>query len=260
MEKLSIKVDENNYFRRLDKFIRKNFPQIKLASIYKLIRKGNVKVNGSKVKNEKFELEIGDLVEIAAHEGAFREEKRKTKPFPMELDILYEDEKLILINKPAGLSIHLGKNVNKPTILEALLFYGEKNNFTPFLVHRLDKHTSGILVIAKSRETARILSSILKNREVEKYYLALVKGVLKGEGKISEPIDGKDALTFYRVIKNYKDATFLEIFKKSYGLKRYFLHSYKIIFKHPFNGKLLSIKSNLPKDLEEVLKKLEKAA
>lgn len=293
MEKVSIKIDENNHFRRLDKFIRKNFPKIKLASIYKLIRKGNVKVNGVRVKDENFELKIGDLIEIFIYKGAFREEKRKIRPIQIELDVLYEDEKILVIDKPAGLSVHLGTNVSKPTILEALLFYGQKNNFTPFLVHRLDKYTSGILVVAKDRKVARILSNILKSREIEKYYLTLVKGTLKANGRINEPINGKEALTFYKVVRNYEDVTLLEVrimtgrkhqirkhmanlkhpvigddlygdwkfnrnFRNYYGLKRHFLHSYKVVFKNPFNGKILTLESRLPRDLKEVLEKLEK--
>lgn len=295
MERFEITVNTENFFRRLDKFIRKNYPQIKLASIYKLLRKGYVKVNGVKVKDGSFELNVGDKVDIIVHDGVFREENRKSQPVPMKLNIIYEDDRILVIDKPPGIAVHLGKNVNKPTIIEGLMFYGKQNNFTPFIVHRLDKHTSGILVIAKDREAARKLSEIFKNRKVEKYYLTLVKGIIESGGMINEPIDDLPSLTIYKTLRNYDNCTLLEvniktgrkhqirkhmafinhpvagddlygdwefnrIFRKIYGLKRYFLHAYKLIFENPFNGKSILLESKLPQDLEEVLKKLEKNA
>lgn len=293
MKNFEIVVNTENFFRRLDKFIRKNYPQIKLASIYKLLRKGYIMVNGVKVKDGAFELNIGDKVDITVHNGAFREENRKSQPVPMKLNIIYEDDRILAIDKPSGIAVHLGKNVNKPTIIEGLMSYGEKNNFTPFVVHRLDKHTSGILVIAKDRETARKLSEIFKSRKVEKYYLTLVKGTIKSDGIIDKPINNSQSLTIYKVLKNYSISTLLEvniktgrkhqirkhmsfinhpvvgddlygdwefnkIFRKTYGLRRYFLHAYKLIFENPFNSKPILLESKLPQDLEEVLKRLEK--
>ncbi|HEW92911.1 MAG TPA: RluA family pseudouridine synthase [Thermotogaceae bacterium] len=293
MRKIETIVDEKNYFRRLDKFLRKNYPQMKLASIYSLIRKGYVKVNGTKVKNGGFELNIGDRIVIITHEGVFKEESRRTQPIPMKLHILYEDERILAVDKPPGIAVHLGKNINKPTIIEGLMFYGKKNGFIPFIIHRLDKHTSGILIVAKDRESARILSEMFKTRKIKKNYLTLVKGILEAEGKIDKPIDGSYSLTFYRTLRTYDETSFLEVhiktgrkhqirkhmafighpvvgddtygdwafnrvFKKKYGLRRYFLHSYNVVFKNPFTGELISIESKLPYDLKEVLKRIEK--
>ncbi|WGS64192.1 RluA family pseudouridine synthase [Marinitoga aeolica] len=293
MQKVII-VDEKNYYKRLDKFLRNYYSNLKLGFIYKMLRKGFVYVNNKKVKKQDFELNIGDTVEIR-YNGPLDERKKEEKilPRPLDLDIVFEDDKIIAINKPAGISVHPGRNEEKVTVIEGLLYYAN-GNFEPHLVHRLDKHTSGVLVIAKNKIVSRELTEIIKGRNITKKYQALVVGKLKGEkNKLESVLEDKKALLYYDVLGNYKvkniDLTLVDIelktgrkhqirkqfseinspvagdnkygnfevnriLKKSIGLKRYFLHSYFLEFE--YKNKRYTLISNLTPDLKKVLNRL----
>lgn len=288
-------VNEKNYYSRLDKFLRKNFQNLPLNAIYKLIRKGKIFVNGKRIKNPSYALEIGDLVEIKENlENYNRDINNSIKPIKMDLEIVYEDKDILIINKPAGIPLHPGKGVHIATLIEGLIYYGQQNNFKPYLVHRLDKHTSGILIVAKNLESSRLLSNIISSREIEKEYITLVVGKTNKNGKIDLPIDGKDSLTIYNTIETFNtDLGFFSLlsvniktgrkhqirrhfsligypvvgddvygnkklnreFKRHFGLKRYFLHCKKMSFS--FNGKKIEAIANLPEDLKNVIKKLK---
>ncbi|GAB6188750.1 RluA family pseudouridine synthase [Marinitoga arctica] len=293
MQKFII-VNNKNYYKRLDKFLRNNYSNLKLGFIYKILRKGFVYVNGKRVKRQDFELNIGDKIEVK-YNGPLDERKKEEKilPRPLELDIIFEDKDIIAINKPAGISVHPGRNEEKVTIIEGLLFYAN-GSFEPHLVHRLDKHTSGVLVIAKNKQVARELTDIIKGREIIKKYQALVIGKLKKENKKIESIlEDKKAVLFYDVLDIYKikniDLTLVDIelktgrkhqirkqfaeikcpiagdnkygnfeinreLKKMIGLKRYFLHSYFLEF--IYKNKRYTLISNLTYDLKKVLERL----
>jgi len=288
-------VNENNYYTRLDKFLRKNFQNIPLNAIYKMIRKGKVYVNGKKAKNPSYNLEIGDSVEIKEDIINYnRNTNNSIKPIKMNLDIIYEDEDILIINKPAGIPIHPGKGMHIATLIEGLIYYGEQNNFKPHLVHRLDKHTSGILIVAKNISASRVLSEIISSREIEKHYVTLVIGKTNKSGKIDLALDRKDSLTIYKtknIFKNdlgffslldvkiktgrkhqirkhfalikhpvvgddvYGDRKLNREFKRQFGLKRYFLHCNKMSFF--YKGEKIEAIANLPENLNKVIKKLE---
>lgn len=290
----SIIVNEKNYYKRLDKFLRNNYGNLKLGFIYKMLRKGFVYVNDKRVKKQDFELNIGDKIEIR-YNGPLDERKKEGKilPRPLDLDIIFEDKKIIAINKPAGISVHPGRNEEKVTIIEGLLYYAN-GEFEPHLVHRLDKHTSGVLVIAKNKQVARELTDIIKGRDITKKYQALVIGFLNGENKKLESVlEDKKAVLYYDVLNNYKvkriDLTLVDIelktgrkhqirkqfadighpvagdnkygnfefnreLKKLIGLKRYFLHSYFLEFE--YKNKRYTLISNLTPDLKKVLERL----
>lgn len=197
-------VSESNYFSRLDKFLRKVLKNVPLSAIYKFFRTGKIYLNGKKVKDPATKLNIGDIIQIIGEDlGAYNREYKELKPTKMKLDIIYEDEIIIAINKPAGVPVHPGKNVNKPSLIEGLKYYGEKNNFEPFLVHRLDKETSGALIVAKKRNIARELSELLALKDVEKIYTALVYGKAK-DMVIDQPVDNKEAKSLIKVQKYYR--------------------------------------------------------
>ncbi|WP_129408846.1 RluA family pseudouridine synthase [Marinitoga lauensis] len=287
-------VNDRNYYKRLDKFLRNNYKELKLGFIYKLLRKGFIYVNGKRVKKQDFELNIGDSVEIR-YNGPLDERKKEEKilPRPLDLEIIFEDDKIIAINKPAGISVHPGRNEEKVTIIEGLLYYA-KDKFEPHLVHRLDKHTSGVLVIAKNKIVSRELTDIIKGRDITKKYQALVVGYLKGDNnKLESVLEDKNAVLYYDVLENYKvnniDLTLVDIelktgrkhqirkqfakigspvagdnkygnfevnriLKKQIGLKRYFLHSYFLEFR--YKNKRYTLISNLTPDLRKVLNRL----
>lgn len=288
-------VNEKNYYKRLDKFLRNNFDTLKLGFIYKLIRKGFVFVNGKRIKKQDFELNIGDNVEIK-YNGPLDERKKEEKilPRPIDLEIIYEDEKILAINKPAGISVHPGRNEEKVTIIEGVLYYS-KGEFEPHLVHRLDKHTSGVLVIAKTKQVARELTEIIQRRVITKKYQSLVLGKLSGENiKLESILEDKKAILYYDVLDNYNikniDLTLVDItlktgrkhqirkqfaeigspvagdnkygnfeinreLKKLIGLKRYFLHSYFLEFE--YINKRYTLIANLTPDLKNIIDRLE---
>ncbi|HPJ88040.1 MAG TPA: RluA family pseudouridine synthase [Thermotogota bacterium] len=207
-----ITVTEENYFNRLDKFLRKYFGEVKMASLYKMLRKGDVKVNGKRVKNPDHPIEVDDVVSVWMPGDEEKKQQiersvegeRELKPVEMDLDILFEDEYLLALNKEAGISVHPGTGEeNRATLIEGLLFYGEKNGFEPFLVHRLDKNTSGVLIIAKKRMLARRLSQLISQREVHKEYITLFVGRETDEFDADTPIDEKAAFTRF-----YPESTF----------------------------------------------------
>jgi len=197
-------VDNNNYFSRVDKFLRNVLKNVPLSAIYKLFRTGKVYVNDKRVKEPSMKLEIGDRVEIKNEDiSKYNREFKELKSAKMKLDIIFEDDELIVVNKPAGISVHPGKNVNKPSIIEGLKYYGEKTGFEPFLVHRLDKETSGVLIVAKNRQTARELSEMISSRNVEKRYVTMVFGRAERQ-EINVPIDSQEARTIIKPLKVFR--------------------------------------------------------
>jgi len=202
------RVDEKNYYSRLDTFIRKNFSEIKLGAIYSLIRRGFVKVNGKRVRKNNYLLNIGDTVKIILDEDRLEDIKRPVTPSlkarPMNLDIIYEDKDLLVINKPPKVSVHPGNKEEKVTIIEGVMYYSN-GEFEPHLVHRLDKLTSGVMIIAKSKQTARDISHLIKSRESQKFYIALLIGELKNKkGKLTSLVDEKEAYLKYEIIEKFK--------------------------------------------------------
>ncbi|WP_448374907.1 RluA family pseudouridine synthase [Fervidobacterium sp.] len=197
-------VDNNNYFSRVDKFLRNVLKNVPLSAIYKLFRTGKVYVNDKRVKEPSMKLEIGDRVEIKNEDiSKYNREFKELRSAKMKLDIIFEDDELIVVNKPAGISVHPGKNVNKPSIIEGLKYYGEKTGFEPFLVHRLDKETSGVLIVAKNRQTARELSEMISSRNVEKRYVTMVFGRAERQ-EINVPIDSQEARTIIKPLKVFR--------------------------------------------------------
>lgn len=298
MEKESF-VNDTNYYSRLDTFIRKNYPEIKLGAIYSLIRRGFVSVNGKRIKKNNYHIEIGDRVKIILDENKLDEIERPIKPSlkarPLDFDIIYEDRYLLVINKPAKVSAHPGANEEMATIIEGAMHYAQ-NDFEPHLVHRLDKLTSGVMVIAKNKQTARELTDLIKSRESKKYYLTLVVGNLnKKEGKLISTVNSKEAILRYKTVRKFRTSdgafTLLEIdlctgrkhqirvqfqelgfpvagddsygdrkhnrfLRKNYGLRRIFLHASKLSF--DFHGQHYDFSAPLSEDLKRVLEGLEK--
>ncbi len=292
-------VNDRNYYKRLDKFLRNTLKDIPLSAIYKFLRKGKVYVNGKRVKDQKFSLEVGDTVSIRYVDvDKFRRRKENTiEPQKLDLDIVYEDNDILVLNKPAGIAIHPGKNIHLVTLIEGLLYYGNEKGFEPHLIHRLDLNTSGILIVAKNKNSARILTRDFKERRVKKYYKALVRGKISSAGKIDKELDGQRAITFYKPEKFYKifdeGVTLLyveigtgrkhqirrhfsiighhvvgdnkygeKVYNKKLrnltGLKRHFLHCYKMKIKHPKSGKEMTFTAKLSSDLKKVLDVIEK--
>ena len=288
--------------RRLDVFLAGKAGGLTRSQIKKFISQGRVRLNGRSGKPG-YKLRPGDRVEVEWTE----EEDRRLRPEPLDLDILHADEHLIVVNKPSGLTVHPGAGRWKGTLAGGLLArFPEVADIgpqeRPGIVHRLDKDTSGVMVIARRPEAYSRLQRMFKNREVHKTYLGLAWGKLaQKEGRIAWAIgrstkDGqrftvrgrkpREALTLYKVLKEYKDFSLLEIKPVTgrthqirvhfaaaghplagdprYGhrrpktsISRLFLHAHKLAFIHPATGEKVEFTAPLPPQLEDILFRLD---
>lgn len=288
---MELSVDRDNAYGRLDKFLRKQLKSVPLSEIYKLLRTGKIVVNGKIIRDPAYELEPGDSVRIDDDLSRYSRQTVSVRPVPLKLDIIYEDEDMLALNKKAGIALHPGDKTRGTTLIHGLMFYGRQKGFTPHLVHRLDRDTSGVLLVAKNNRSARILSHMFRERLLDKEYIALVAGRLHGHGRIELPIDGQEAVSEYEVLEKFEQATLVRVilhtgrthqirrhfaalgnpvvgdtiygnrnvnhqFREAYGLRRQFLHCIRISFMHPSKPERITLKAPLPKDLEEVLERL----
>lgn len=222
-----IYVDENDENTRLDSFLATVTKDLSRAKLQSLIKSGVVKVNDS-AKKPSYSIKENDKIEFEIPEN----ETVKIEPEYIPLDIVYEDENMLVVNKPSGMLTHPTSNERCGTLVNALLFkYGENlsdlnGEFRRGIVHRLDKNTSGLLMIAKNNKTHEYLAGIIKNHQITKKYRTIVKGVYtKDEEIINLPIarhptkphkmtvveGGKESITIVKVIKRFKNATYLDV-------------------------------------------------
>lgn len=289
--KLEFLVQENNQYRRIDKFLRNQLKNVPLSEIYKFIRTGKILVNDKVVRKPHYEIDAGDKIDVLVDLSIYKRRSNEVVPVPLKLDILYEDENILILNKKAGIALHPGERTKSTTLIQGLIFYGNKEGFQPHLVHRLDRDTSGVLIVAKNLRTARTLSRMFKERLVEKEYISLVRGRLKNSGIIDTPLDNSEAITEYRTLENFHDATLVSVilhtgrthqirrhfasignpvigdtlygdkainalYRQKYGLRRQFLHCIRVSFTNPSEPGKLQIKAPLDENLEEILRRL----
>ena len=211
---------------RLDLFLAQHLPEFSRSRIQQLIRAGCIRRNGTTTRPHQL-TRTGDEIEVTQPPP----EKLEVTPEAIPLEILYEDDDLIVINKPAGMTVHPGAGHREHTLVNALLHHcrslsGIGGKERPGIVHRLDKETSGCLVAAKNDVAHRELSKQFAARTVEKIYLALVAGKLREQtGVIEQKIGrhpvhrqrmsvlssrGRAARTEYRVVRSSKQASLVE--------------------------------------------------
>ena len=225
MKQYKVKKEESG--KRIDAYISNVDAEISRTAAQRLIEEESVLVNGKTTKAS-YKVQENDIIEIS--ENKAKEIELKAENIPIE--IIYEDSDIIVVNKPKGLVVHPAVGNPDGTLVNAIMaickdsLSGIGGEIRPGIVHRLDKDTSGILIIAKN-DTAHInLSEQIKNHEVEKTYIALVRGIVKeNEATINMPIgrstkdrkkmavnkNGKNAITHFKVLKRYEKYTLLEI-------------------------------------------------
>ncbi|MDD3302951.1 MAG: RluA family pseudouridine synthase [Candidatus Gracilibacteria bacterium] len=232
------KITENDANQRLDKFMKKLFPLATRGLLYKLNRTNKVKVNSKKEDNE-YKLQIGDEIKIFLNDKDFEvlsKEIDKKQDLVKDTnkrskldkkDIVFEDNFVLVVNKQAGLNVHPGDHKTKESNLISQVqdYLGDKLNsltFKPSLAHRIDRDTSGIVIIAKKKDIlTRLVEDFKNHKNIRKYYLAIVSGVLekkegiidkklerienaKNENKVQVSDKGQKALSLYKVIKELK--------------------------------------------------------
>ena len=303
---------------RLDQFLTARLESVSRARVQEMIAEGNVLVNDAPAKAS-LKLRGGERINVLA--DAHRT-PLKAIAEDIPLDIVYEDDDLAVINKPAGMMVHAGAGAtedarNRGTLVNALLHHlqslsGVGGELRPGIVHRLDKETSGLIIVAKNDEAHRKLSAQFAAREVKKNYVALVHGwVKKDSGTIAQNISrdpvrrmrmtarlqgGRAAVTHYRVVRRldtkFGKLTLLDVKidtgrthqirvhvaamghpvvgdtmygapkqargkSAAIGLPRNFLHAAELEFRHPRTGVTIALKSELPEELREFLRKVE---
>ena len=218
-----ISEDVNN---RIDTYLSEKLDYSR-SKIAKMISDGTVLVNGKKTKNS-YTLKENDVITV----GEYVEEEMNIEPENIPLDIVYEDDDVIVVNKPNGMVVHPAVGNNHGTLVNALLNYSKNlsdinGEFRPGIVHRIDADTTGLLMVAKNNKSHEILADQLSKKETTRKYIALVWGVIKEDtATIDAPIgrdntdrkkmavtsiNSKDAITHLKVLKRFKEATLIEL-------------------------------------------------
>ncbi len=242
---------------RLDVYLSQNFPDTSRTRLQRLIKDNFIFVNSNKISPH-YKVSSGDKVTVVFPPI----EQSELIPETMPLDILYEDDDLVIINKPAGIIVHPSFKNYEHTLINYLLGYGITLSsigapIRPGIVHRLDKDTSGIIIVAKSDAAHLRIVEQFKNREVKKKYLAIVKGKpAKMEGRIEtligrHPIkrkkmavvstDGKSAITDYKVLEYLPDAALIELRPytgRTHQLRVHMAHLHHAIIGDPIYGSM----------------------
>ena len=212
---------------RLDKVVSNLEQNMSRETIQRMIKTGKILVNGKQEK-QSYKTTVGDLITLEEEIP----EEIELKPQEMPLDIIYEDDDMLVINKEKGIVVHPGNGNPDGTLANAVMakckgsLSGIGGKIRPGIVHRIDKDTSGLIIVAKN-DTAHInLSKQIQDRKVKKTYIALVRGVIKeNEATVNMPIgrsskdrkkmavtkDGKEAITHFKVLKRYNGFTLLEV-------------------------------------------------
>ncbi|MDO4903000.1 MAG: RluA family pseudouridine synthase [Limosilactobacillus sp.] len=220
MEEVSLTIDQD-MTGRIDKVLAQQFDQFSRSHLQKWIEEGHVLVNGQAVK-PKYKLAVGDEVVIQPEEP----QKIDLEPEDIPLDIVYEDDDVVVVNKPQGMVVHPAPGHPGHTLVNALLYHCPlstiNGEFRPGIVHRIDKDTSGLLMVAKNDMAHQSLADQLKAKSNKREYVALVHGVINQDsGTIDAPIgrsrkdrkkmavveDGRHAVTHFKVLKRYRHYT-----------------------------------------------------
>ena len=316
---IELEVSPDAAGQRLDKYVRKALRDVPLSHVYKLLRTRQVRVNGARGRAEQ-PLAAGDKVVIRGDA-----DRLLAGPGPkagaaghagvtVTFQVLHEDADLLAVDKPAGLAAHPGTGIEGATMVEMARAYLEvpantpPQEFKPSPAHRLDRETSGIILVAKNRKTMVRLTEIFTSGEaVSKSYLTLAKGKMprdvgtidlplseheqSGKSKAMRGVNFQEALTRWKVLASMKEASLLQVAietgrthqirrhleavghpvagdkrygdfpfnhaaRTRWGLKRMFLHAWKLALPHPTTGERLSLTAPLPAELAEVLRRL----
>lgn len=297
-------VDEESAGQRLDNFLMRHLKGVPKTHVYRIIRSGEVRINKGRCSADS-RLEVGDEVRVPPVRVSDKVAEKAARPTPgREFPLLMEDDHLLAIDKPAGVAVHGGSGVSFGVIEQ--LRQARPQARLLELVHRLDRETSGILLVAKKRSALKHLQDQFRERETGKTYLALVQGdwparlkvidqplhkYLLPDGERRVKVTGKDdpdgmrSITLVKVAQRLAGCTLLEVTIKTgrthqirvhlasqghpiagddkygdfewnkalqkQGLKRMFLHAWRLQFNHPASGERVALQADLPPELEQ---------
>jgi 23S rRNA pseudouridine1911/1915/1917 synthase len=286
-QRFEFQVTQKDFKKRLDEFLFAEFPHLSRLYLREIVRDEKCEVNG-RWENRGYLLRTNDFVEVEVD----RARQTSLQPEALPLDIIFEDAEFLVVDKPAGMLVHPTVRVRTGTLLNALAYHlnNSRSDSDGFrragLVHRLDKDTSGLVVIAKNARSHRVLCSHFQRKLVEKRYYALVEGNLKEDsGTIDAPIgrfaeerlwniksDGKHAVSRFWVRERFADKTLVELEPVTgrtnqlrihlahighpilgdvkyggRGFGRLCLHAFRLSFWHPNGSQRLDFETELPK-------------
>ena len=285
---------------RIDQYLTSKL-NITRSKIEKMIKEGNIKVNGNIIKKS-YILNLND--EILIEE--YIENEMSAEPINMNLEIIYEDDDVIVVNKPNGLVVHPAPGNYSNTLVNGLMYHSKKlssinGEFRPGIVHRIDAYTTGLLMVAKNDKAHLSLAKQLEEKTTTRKYIALVWGIIKEDsGTIDAPIgrdkndrkkmcvtdvNSKEAITNFKVLERYKNATLIELSLKTgrthqirvhmnyighpvvndpvYGRRKLIddsgqcLHAKTLGFIHPTLNKYMEFDSELPDCFINILNKFK---
>lgn len=225
-ENMNLIVEDVDAGKRIDLYLSEKIEDMSRSQVQKLIGEGNIKVNNKDIKSN-YKIKINDSIEIIIPEPVMLE----VVPEDIDIEIMYEDDDIVVVNKPQGMVVHPAAGNYTGTLVNALLakcsnLSGINGVIRPGIVHRIDKDTSGVLVVAKNDNAHKFLAEQIKAHSMKRIYMALVEGVIKNdEGTIDVPIgrhpverkrmavvqkNGRNAVTHYKVLERYKANTLVE--------------------------------------------------
>jgi 23S rRNA pseudouridine1911/1915/1917 synthase len=318
-EKLNIISEETGI--RLDKFLSSQLENFSRTQVQELIVAGQVESEGNVITNPATKTK---LTTYEVNPSYIKAKPTHLEPYDFPLNVVFEDEYLMVLNKPAGLTVHPGAGNHDQTLANALIAYSKDNlssiggEFRPGIVHRLDKDTTGLIIVAKDDNTHQLLSEALSNRDIKRHYLALVFGspelragtiktfIAKHHHDHTKMVvtkgNGKEAITHYVMQESYMDGKFslleckldtgrthqirVHLHYKGFpvvgdpsyneaqtkylirlspevkalvkSFNRQALHAYKLEFIHPITEELMEFEIDLPEDMQNLIKELEK--
>jgi len=292
---------EPEFFKsRLDKFLCHKRPDYSRAYLQMLIDERNVKINGKVIDKSSYLLKENDVIDVTFTEKA----EYDLTPHQVDFEVVDLQDDFVIISKPAGLTVHQSdNNKDEITLVNGLLYQFKEmskvfpGDFRPGIVHRLDKDTSGLMIVARNFKAQASLCDMFQNRLTKKTYLAVVQGKAPKEGSINYDIgrhpterhkmshlgiDGRDALTMYKTLRQYKDSSLVAariitgrthqirvhfaaighglIGDKVYGynsqlIQRQALHSWNLEF--DYKGKIYKYRKPVPADIHKLLNALK---
>ena len=260
--------------QRLDQALARMFPQYSRSRLKRWLLAGAITVDGDHPRPRDPVLG-GECVELQA----VVEASSTAEPEPIALDIVFEDESLIVINKPAGLIVHPGAGNPRGTLMNGLLHHAAELSQVPRagIIHRLDKDTSGLLLVGKTLPAHTTLVRLLADRDISRHYLAVCNGVLTGGGTINEPIgrhrvdrkrmcirdDGRPATTHYKVLQRFAAHTYISVVLESgrtHQIRVHFAHRRHALLGDPVYGGRLALPRGATERLIAMLRSFRRQA
>ncbi len=276
MSKLQLQtiIPEELAGKRLDQALSRLYPEHSRSRIQSWIKSGDVRVNNLNIK-QRDQVSVGDAIEINTELNSVD----KYQAEAIELDIIHEDDAIIIINKPAGLVVHPGAGNPNRTLLNALLNFDNSLDTIPRagIIHRLDKETTGIMVVARTLEAHTYLVDKLQKREIKREYQAIVCGQLVAGGSIENKMgrhpvhrvkmavtnSGKNATTHYRVLKKFQHYTHLHVqleTGRTHQIRVHMSHIKHPIVGDPVYGNNNSIRKGVNSSLRDIIKNFKRQA